>query len=75
MSRPIGNGAGGPQRSPAAPYRLQQLIITTDVQERLLLAGKAGVREILRMAGLSDPAGATFWLVQDTGQAGSDQPE
>ena len=28
-----------------------------------------------RMAGLSDPAGATFWLVQDTGQAGSDQPE
>ena len=28
-----------------------------------------------RMAGITDPAGAMFWVVQDTGQAGSDQPE
>ena len=49
--RPVADGARRPQRGPAAAYRFQKLINPRDVEERLLLSSKGGVRQILGRCG------------------------
>jgi hypothetical protein len=43
----IGNGAVAPQRSPAAPHRVQQRFFADDIQVGILLAGERRLGQIL----------------------------
>jgi len=77
---PLG-GMGGMMGSPAAPahWILYFAVADTDAS---VAAAEAGGGTIVapafdtsygRMAGITDPAGATFWVMQDTSQPGADE--
>ena len=47
LGLPVADGPIGEQRGVASPARLQERVLTADVEEGLLLAGEACVRQVL----------------------------
>jgi hypothetical protein len=46
VAPPVAHGTVGPERRPAAPDRVEEGRLADDVEERVLLAGEARVREV-----------------------------
>ena len=51
ITRTVADSTIGPERSPAAPHRIKECFNSNDVEKRVLLTGKAGVRQIFSSRG------------------------
>jgi hypothetical protein len=73
LVHPVGDGTVGEERRDALPARIDYLALAADIQERLLLPGETGGRQVLGgSAGAHGSIGVRAVLAAEFGVGGGD---